>query len=278
MTEWLDSIAYHRRGSGSPLVLLHGIGHRWQAWEPVLDHLAQQHEVIALDLPGFGASPTLPQPYTVPNAIDALGEFFAHLGISQPHVAGNSLGGALSLELASAGLVSSATAFAPAGFWTARDRAWALWALGIVRMGGRIPLKARTAMLNLKLLRLLGGSLLFGRPDRLPVQTMLDDLTAMAGAVAFDTVATTGRAYLFQCAPPRVPVTVAWGTRDRILWPRQAKKAAELLPAATHVSLPDCGHVPMYDDPQLVARTILDTCRTGADGGATDATSAAGAT
>ncbi|HCU52375.1 MAG TPA: alpha/beta hydrolase, partial [Micromonosporaceae bacterium] len=46
-----------RRGSGSPLVLIHGIGHRWQAWEPVLDELAEHHEVLAIDLPGFGKSP-----------------------------------------------------------------------------------------------------------------------------------------------------------------------------------------------------------------------------
>jgi pimeloyl-ACP methyl ester carboxylesterase len=42
-------------------VLIHGIGHRWQAWLPIMEELAAHHEVIALDLPGFGASP-VPRP------------------------------------------------------------------------------------------------------------------------------------------------------------------------------------------------------------------------
>ncbi|MFS8499565.1 MAG: alpha/beta hydrolase, partial [Micromonosporaceae bacterium] len=57
----------------------------------------------------------------------------------------------------------------------------------------------------------------------------------------------------------RVPVTVAWGERDRILPPREAARAREVLPWARHVTLPGCGHVPMSDDPELVALTILRT-------------------
>ena len=51
---------HHRAGSGEPLVLIHGIGSRWQMWEPVLDRLTPHREVIAIDLPGFGASPMPP--------------------------------------------------------------------------------------------------------------------------------------------------------------------------------------------------------------------------
>ena len=58
---------------------------------------------------------------------------------------------------------------------------------------------------------------------------------------------------------PTVPVTVAWGTQDRILRPHQAERARELLPQARHVPLPGCGHVPMSDDPDLVASLILQT-------------------
>ncbi|HEY1966958.1 MAG TPA: alpha/beta hydrolase, partial [Pseudonocardia sp.] len=54
--------------------------------------------------------------------------------------------------------------------------------------------------------------------------------------------------------------TIAWGDHDRILPPRQAQRAARLLPAAHHLPLPGCGHVPMSDDPELVAKVILDTC------------------
>jgi pimeloyl-ACP methyl ester carboxylesterase len=55
----VPQLNYERWGSGPPLVLLHGIGHRLQAWDPVLDRLAAAHDVIAVDLPGFGKSPPL---------------------------------------------------------------------------------------------------------------------------------------------------------------------------------------------------------------------------
>ncbi|HEY0450735.1 alpha/beta hydrolase [Actinophytocola sp.] len=253
-------VAFERRGSGSPLVLLHGIGHRWQAWEPVLDPLAESHDVIAVDLPGFGRSPLLPdgRGYDMPSAVQACADIFEDLGLERPHVAGNSLGGVLSLELASRGLVSSATALAPAGFWTPRDRAWALWVLRMVRLSGRLPFGS--TLLRWRYFRMVAGGLLYGRPSRLTAEVMLADLLSMVGSPAFDLVAAAGRDYEFASPAPSVPVTVAWGTRDRILWPRQARRAAELLPRARHAWLHRCGHVPMTDDPDRVAALILETC------------------
>ena len=255
-------LVYERRGRGEPLVLLHGIGHRWQAWEPVLDRLAEHHDVIALDLPGFGASPALPPdlPYDMPHAVAALAEVFAALGVSRPHLAGNSLGGTLTLELASQGLARSATALAPAGFWTARDRSWALNVLKMVRRLGNAPEPVRRLMVGSRAARTVSGSVLFGRPSLTDAQVMLADMASMVASTGFDAVAESGSAYVFAAPAPVVPTTVAWGSRDRILWPRQARRAAELLPAAEHVSLPRCGHVPMNDDPDLVAGTILATC------------------
>ncbi|ONI77713.1 hypothetical protein ALI144C_30130 [Actinosynnema sp. ALI-1.44] len=255
------NISLERRGSGSPLLLLHGIGHRWQAWEPVLDRLAEAHDVIAVDLPGFGNSPSLPSPYSVEAALEATVDSLRSMGITRPHIAGNSLGGMLALELASAGHASSVTALSPAGFWrTARGRAWALRVLGMIRTTGRLSPRAQRTVMSIKPFRLASGSLLFGHPSRVPLDAMLDDLAAMAAAPGFDEVARAGRDYFFGSVAPQVPVTIAWGTRDRILWPVQAKRAAELLPLALQVSLPACGHVPMYDEPELVARTILETC------------------
>ena len=255
------NLSHTRRGTGSPLVLLHGIGHRRQAWDPVLDRLAESHDVIALDLPGFGESPSLPGPYSVPAAVESAVDTFRRLGIGRPHLAGNSLGGMLALELASAGHAASVTAFAPAGFWTtARERMWALRMLSIIRASGRLPERTRTAVMSRKSLRLVSGSLLFGHPSRVPVEAMLGDLAAMAAAPGFDPVARAGRDYFFASPAPAVPATVAWGTRDRILWPSQARRARLLLPDARHISLPGCGHVPMHDEPASVARIILETC------------------
>jgi pimeloyl-ACP methyl ester carboxylesterase len=255
-------IAFERRGNGSPLVLLHGIGHRWQAWEPVLDALAERHEVIAVDLPGFGRSPLLPEDrgYDIATAVDVCADIFEDMGLDRPHVAGNSLGGVLSLELASRGLVSSATALAPAGFWTQRDRAWALRVLSLIRVTGRAPLFLRSALLRNRYFRMAAGSLLYGHPSRMTAEIMLADLLSMVGAPGFDLVAEAGRGYEFAAPAPTVPVTVAWGTRDRILWPRQARRAAALMPRARHVWLYGAGHVPMIDEPEQVASLILATC------------------
>lgn len=257
-------VSYERRGSGEPLVLLHGIGHRWQAWEPVIDRLAERHDVIALDLFGFGASPMLPvdRPYTVPGAVEALAEVFDDFGLDRPHIAGNSLGGMLALELASRDLVRSVTALSPAGFWTARDRAYAIQTLSGIRMIARLHPAVQKALFRRKAARVAGGSILFGRPSWLTEEVMLADMAAMAAAPGFDAVvASGGRDYFFMSPAPTVPTTVAWGSRDRVLWPRQARRCAQILPDARHVPLPGCGHVPMGDDPALVADLIAATCR-----------------
>ena len=94
-------LVFHRAGSGEPLLLLHGIGSRWQVWRPVLGRLACSRDVVALDLPGFGQSP-MPPPGTPPGAASLTGlvcDFLDSIGWQAPHVAGNSLGGQVTLEL-----------------------------------------------------------------------------------------------------------------------------------------------------------------------------------
>ena len=109
-------------GSGDPLVLVHGISHRRQAWYPVLDALADHRTVITFDLPGHGQSHDL-----VTNGrpvIDVLHDelvgFFDQLGLDRPHIGANSLGGRIALEAAADDMVASATALSPAGFWRGR--------------------------------------------------------------------------------------------------------------------------------------------------------------
>jgi pimeloyl-ACP methyl ester carboxylesterase len=255
------TLVYERRGSGSPLVLLHGIGHRWQAWEPVLDQLAQVHDVIAIDLPGFGKSP-LPAA-GAPATMDALVAEVARwliddLGVERPHVAGNSLGGAIALELAKADVAASATALAPAGFFTGWEIRWALSILRGLRLASHLPEPLLRMSADISALRALSFGWLVAHPSRLSADTAFGDTLALRDAPAFRNVAKAGTHYEFK-GRPRVPVTVAWGTNDRILLPRQAVRAAKRLPGARHISLPGCGHVPMSDAPDLVASVILAT-------------------
>src|SRR3954453_6422344 len=110
-------LSYDRSGSGEPVVLIHGVGSFWQAWKPVIESLRGERDVIALDLPGFGGSPTLPIG-VVPNAralAGAVAEFLDSLAVERPVVGGNSLGGWVALELARQGRARAVVAGAPAG-------------------------------------------------------------------------------------------------------------------------------------------------------------------
>ncbi len=252
------AIHYERVGSGTPLVLMHGIGHRWQAWSPVMDALAAKHEVVAIDLPGFGKSP-FEEPYDVERAVVRLAAIFAELGLVRPHVAGNSLGGLLALELAAAGQVASATAISPAGFWNRRQRAYSLSVLTLIWGASQCPRPVVRACLQTPLRRRFACGLLFGKPSRAEPDVVMADLLAFRDGRGFWPAFRRGWQYSYAAGPIDVPVTIAWGTKDRILLQGQARRARRLIPEAEWVDLPGLGHVPMSDDPELVARTILTT-------------------
>jgi pimeloyl-ACP methyl ester carboxylesterase len=249
-----------RRGAGEPLVLLHGIGHRWQAWLPIMDELAAHHEVIALDLPGFGASPVPPSgmPPDMAASVAGIASFLTGEGLDRPHVAGNSLGGAIALELAVAGFARSATALSPAGFFTARERRRAMLILKTMRASSFLPATMTRAALRVPSIRAICFGSLVAHPRRIAPFIAAQDAAAFRTGRGFTAVARASRMYRFRGAPT-VPVTVAWGDRDRILLPHQAQRARELLPHARHVIMPGCGHVPMIDDPALVATLIMQT-------------------
>ena len=141
-------LEHHREGTGPPLVLLHGVGHHWQAWRPIIDRLAAEFDVVACDLPGFGRSAPLPpgSDQTIPAYTTAVEQLFAALALDRPHVAGNSMGGAIALELASRRTVRSATALSPAGFWTAAERRYGQASLGAL---ARMPRPLRPALTRL---------------------------------------------------------------------------------------------------------------------------------
>ncbi len=253
-------VNFDRGGDGPPLVLIHGIAHRWQAWEPVLAQLRRHHDVIAVDLPGFGASPmtTRRGPRTVTDMIDALAAFFDSHGIARPHVAGNSLGGALALELARTGHVASATALSPAGFGTPRENWTAIGKLTASRLTTRLPTTVLRRTLRSEAVRRRAFANFCDRPGLLSAERALGDALAMRRGKGYFRYAWALRPYTF-AGSPAVPVTVAWAARDRILQPHQAERARAALPDARHVLLKDCGHVPMSDDPAAVTAVIMST-------------------
>ncbi|MGZ4166917.1 MAG: alpha/beta fold hydrolase [Solirubrobacteraceae bacterium] len=256
-----------RTGNGEPLVLMHGIGSRWQMWEPVIGRLAERHDVIAVDLPGFGSSP-MPAPGTPPG-IDSLvalvSAFLAGLGVERPHAAGNSMGGLVALEMAARGLVRSATALSPAGFANRPEMAYGRGSLWLsVRLARHTARYART-MFASAAGRRLGLSLFVARPERLSPDEAAANTRALAQAPWFDETLPSLRPFEYSgTGGIAVPVTVAWGSKDRLLLPRQARRAARAIPRARVLMLHGCGHVPTWDDPEQVARVILDGAGAGA--------------
>src|SRR5262245_43055610 len=115
-----------RGGCGQPLVLIHGIGHTWRGWRPMLPPLEQRCDVLAVDLPGCGRSEPFPAGIdSTPEALaDAVEDEMARAGFDRAHIAGNSLGGWIALELARRGRADTVTAISPAGLQHARERGW----------------------------------------------------------------------------------------------------------------------------------------------------------
>jgi pimeloyl-ACP methyl ester carboxylesterase len=260
---------YHRAGAGPTVVLIHGIAHHWQAWQPVIERLVSGFDVIACDSPGFGRSAPLPagvEP-TVEAYVDAFAAFFSELGVGHPHVAGNSMGGAIALELARRETVGSATAFSPAGFWTPGERRFSQLSLSLL---GSVPLPLRPAVRALGATR-AGRAVLFkqtfGWPTRMPPHEAVATLDDAWAAPAFAETLDAFNHYDFDGGDELrgTPVTIAWGRYDRLLiYSRQAPRARERLPWARHLTL-GAGHVPFFDDPAAVAETIRLTVTAAAD-------------
>ena len=245
--------AYDRAGAGDPLLLVHGLGGERHIWAPVLDHLADAHDVVTVDLPGFGGSPALthPPPPRPDRLALAIAELLDELGWQRPAIAGNSLGAWVALELAALGRASSVTAIAPAGLWA--------------RKLGPKPYVARNAARAVQLLlplllrsrRLRGAALAgsFAYPDRVPRAAALRIIRAYAASPGFVPVSNAMRAGRFEAGDRiDVPVTLAWCEHDRLV----SRPRTLRLPVTRELLLPDCGHVPMYDDPGLVAQVIRE--------------------
>ncbi|MCW2997158.1 MAG: alpha/beta hydrolase [Solirubrobacterales bacterium] len=257
------SLNHVRRGAGEPLVLVHGIGSQWRIWEPVLDTLAADFDVIAIDLPGFGRTPHDGTGPGVEAQAERVAQFFRDLDLGLPHVAGNSMGGAIALELARTGAVATATAVSPAGFWTPRERVFCQQSLQLSRrllaaIAPVVPALVRSPVGRTSLM-----SQLVARPWRMDGEAAIDHLAVLTDAPAFDACCAAFADYTFHDAEELrgVPVTIAWGDYDFLLLSRQRDRARKVMPWAHHVPLAGCGHAPFSDDPALLASVIAAGAR-----------------
>jgi len=242
-------------GNGERLLLLHGLGGSRVVWEPVVGLLEAEREVIVLDMPGFGAAPPLPdgdEP-SAANLAAAVGARMDELGIDRPHVAGNSLGAWVALEMGRAGRAASVTALSPAGLWRRplgprrRDpQALARRVRPLVSLALRFR-RPREAMLGT----------FAAHPERIPVRQGRELVLGWIDSSGYTAANRAMRTHLFDPGgyPEDVPVTIAWAERDRLVGPPKPERRPA---GARFLTLPDVGHTPTWDDPELVARTLLE--------------------
>ena len=246
------SLAFDRAGTGPVLVLLHPLGADRHVWAPVMERLTAERDVIAVDLPGFGESTPLngsgpPTPAALAAAVAAA------LPDEPYHVAGNSLGGWVALELGAAGHARSVTAIAPAGLWPeplAPKR-------GVARALAKVMSPGLPALVRSPAGRKLALASTVAHADRVPPEAALRLVRAYADAPGFDAVNQAMRAGRFtRLEHIRVPVTLVWPEHDRLV-----ARPAHLPPTVRSVALAGAGHVPMWDAPDAVGGLLLQGSR-----------------
>lgn len=258
----MTPLAFTRSGTGAPLVLLHGIGLSRQAWDPVIPALAGHFDVIAVDLPGFGDSAPVPEqveplPATLAAAVAVL---LDDLGVTAPHLAGNSLGGWVALELAAIRPAASLTLLSPAGLWHRTIPWYDRASLRASRWLTRHAAGPLSRLVSYRLGRALVLGQTHGRPMQLTAAYARATIHAIGTCPGFDaTLKATARRRYLAAAPIAAPVTVAFGSRDRLLLRHQSRHLGQLPPGTRVGALPRCGHVPMADDPSAVTALITQS-------------------
>ncbi len=249
---------------GSALVLLHGILMSGKAWHDVVPLLSHRHKVYTPTTAGHRDGPVLQRsPATVGDLVDALELYLDERDLERPHVAGLSLGGWMAVELARRGRAETVCALAPAGFWSEGDSAQRHVKKEIhrfVAMGRLIsPIRPAAAIaMKSATVRRLGFRKAACHADRSTAARSIEAVDDIIGCTLnVDDILGSGE-HLGPLEPLPCPVTIAWSGEDAII-PVQACDpiARERVPQASFTTLPGVGHVPMIDDPDLVARTIL---------------------
>jgi pimeloyl-ACP methyl ester carboxylesterase len=257
----MRAAASHRIGSGAPLVLLHGFLDTWRTWELVLPALARRHDVLALTLAGHAGGPPIAGEISEAALPDAVERALDEAGIDRAHVAGNSLGGYVALQLAARGRADSVVALAPAGGWN--DDSY----LATLDLQAGLAEQARNlapyadAIVATPDGRRRATQLITTRYEHIPPELLAHQLRGVAGCTDAARMIEHGRTADWTLDAERItcPVRIVWGTDDKLLpWPSAAARyRTEWLPHADWVVLDGVGHCPQLDVPLETAQLIL---------------------
>jgi pimeloyl-ACP methyl ester carboxylesterase len=250
-----------RRGRGKPLLLVHGLGGSLDSWDPIAAALAEQRELILIDLPGHGNTPVLPGSGSFAGLADSVADFIREAGLSRIDCVGSSMGARIVLELARRGGVGNVVALDPGGFWQGWERRFFATTIGAsVRLlrglRAALPALSRNAASRTLLLAQLSA-----RPWALDPALVAEELSRYARTPTFDALVRDLAGGPMQQGPAAADsgaIVIGWGRHDRLCLPRQAARAQAAFPSARLHWFAHSGHFPAWDEPEQTVRVILD--------------------
>jgi pimeloyl-ACP methyl ester carboxylesterase len=253
----------HRGGAGPPLVCLHGFTGTWRTWELVLPALQRRHDVLAPTLLGHAGGPPLEGEVTAELLADAVERAMDDAGFETAHIAGNSLGGFVALQLAARGRAQSVVALAPAGGWARGDESYKDFLRELATLQEQLIVAAphAEALVATAEGRRLATQLMTTNVEHIPQELLVHHILGSAscpGALPMLEYAIR-EGYDLDAARIACPVRIVWGTQDRLLpLPHTAARFREdWLPRADWVELEGVGHCPQLDVPLETAQLIL---------------------
>lgn len=254
------SLAHTRRGSGPPLLLVHGLGSSRRAWSLIGRQLEERREVIAIDLPGHGETPAGEDSGSFAGLARSLDSWLEANQLTGVDMVGSSLGGRLVLEMARRGKAGAVVALDPGGFWEGWERDFIFVSLTVTgalarTLGPMIPVLAHNAATRSALLAQLSA-----RPWALHGDLVECELTSLAATPTFDPLVGNlafGPEQEGPAAPGSGPITIGWGRHDRLTLPTQAERAVAAFPGARLHWFDHSGHFPMFDEPDAALSLIL---------------------
>lgn len=240
-------------GSGPPLLFVHGLSGCWQNWLENLPHFARTHRAIAVDLPGFGASPVPGDRIAIPGYARVLELLCDALGVETAAVVGNSMGGHIAAELAISAprLVERLVLVSPAGVSTAHANRQAALAVAraITLTSGWTSARVDDMARRPRLRRLALGFVC--RHPELLSAPLARELMHGSGKPGFVPALEAVLAHPIEDRLPEIacPTLVVWGRNDRVIPVRDVRAFERAIPGVQTEVWPETGHVAMLERP-----------------------------
>lgn len=232
-------------GEGDTVVLLHGWGSSYTAFNYIIKELSEKFRTVALDFPGFGQSGMIPEPWSVSDYVDFLSEFLKALNIENPVLIGHSFGGRVIIKGVGSGKLSASKII-------------------LLDSAGVKPKQSLKSKLRLACFKCVKGFLMFPL-WRKPAAGLLDKARAHFGSSDYNSAPPVLRQTLvkavtedLQCYMPSIaaPTLLIWGENDTATPLSDAKIMERLIPDSGLCVIKGGGHFSFIDSPYEVNAII----------------------